>query len=378
MYEWRRARSLGDGKGTDMLIKNCHVGCPARRRFRRYSAVGTSAVILTLTLGAWGATTQAATTRLTPMTIRAGGDVVSSTPNGQSMTVFKDTVEKLSGDKIKVNIFPNGELGTSDAIFTSLQTGSIQVDWQGIGNIDSGDTQMDLLSLPFLFSSSSEMLAALKGKLGASLDKTWTQKTHTVVLGIQSFGAPAIETTTPITSLGSLKGLKFRTVPNTILDKTDQVVGIVPVALDTTKVASAMLTHLVQGIMLPLSFYEGYGINETAHYITLTPSVESGLYFQQEQVMANQKWYGDLAPADKKIIDEGIQKADAFANKAADTVDRQDLTKFEAEKNMHVSVMSKANIDAWKKLVMQKVYPIYTRQWGSSLVDLAERDAKAS
>ena len=66
-------------------------------------------------------------------TIKFANQNAAGQPIIQGMEKFKEIVEKQSGGKLKVNVFPGGALGSEQANVSALQGGTLE-----IASLDSG------------------------------------------------------------------------------------------------------------------------------------------------------------------------------------------------------------------------------------------------
>ena len=66
----------------------------------------------------------------TVYTIQYGHNQREDSPQGVGVQAFKDKVEELSGGQIKVDIYPNGQLGALREMIENCQSGVIQMTQQ--------------------------------------------------------------------------------------------------------------------------------------------------------------------------------------------------------------------------------------------------------
>ena len=87
-------------------------------------------------------------------------------PQGQGAKKFADLVESKSGGKIKVRLFPSGQLGGDLQTVSALQGGTIDLTVLNAGLLVGQVKEFGLFDLPFLFESGKEADAVVDGPFG--------------------------------------------------------------------------------------------------------------------------------------------------------------------------------------------------------------------
>ena len=85
--------------------------------------------------------------------IRMGHVEPVGTPLDQGWNVFKTYVEGASGGRIKVDIYPAGQLGGMEELFQSVMTGTLELAQGDEGAMASYYEPFLVASIPYLFSS---------------------------------------------------------------------------------------------------------------------------------------------------------------------------------------------------------------------------------
>ena len=97
-------------------------------------------------------------------------------PQGQGAKKFADIVEQKSGGKIKVRLFPSGQLGGDLPTVSALQGGTIDLTVLNAGLLVGQVKEFGLFDLPFLFESGKEADAVVDGPFGQKLAETLPAK----------------------------------------------------------------------------------------------------------------------------------------------------------------------------------------------------------
>jgi TRAP-type C4-dicarboxylate transport system substrate-binding protein len=85
-----------------------------------------------------------------------------------SIDFAKDVAEKTQG-RVKIEIFPSGQLGTEKEVIEGMQIGTIQGGLIGSGSFQFVEPKFGIIEMPYAWTSREQAFAALDGKLGTAL-----------------------------------------------------------------------------------------------------------------------------------------------------------------------------------------------------------------
>jgi TRAP-type C4-dicarboxylate transport system substrate-binding protein len=88
--------------------------------------------------------------RAETMTMRVGSDSPIDAPHTLSVVRLKENVEKLTDGRIKVEIFPNSQLGDNTAMTVSVKSGALDGVVTAASNLALSVPSADVFNLPFL------------------------------------------------------------------------------------------------------------------------------------------------------------------------------------------------------------------------------------
>src|SRR5215217_3565595 len=109
-------------------------------------------------------------------TIRFAFQNAQEHPQGQGAKKFTDLVEQKTGGKIKVRVFPSGQLGGDLQTVSALQGGTIDLTVLNAGLLVGQVKEFGLFDLPFLFENGKEADAVVDGPFGTKLAETLPAK----------------------------------------------------------------------------------------------------------------------------------------------------------------------------------------------------------
>jgi len=231
-------------------------------------------------------------------------------PISANSQVLKTEVERLSGGRIKVEIYPAGQLGDNRSSVEQVRKGTIEAVNTSTGILASlYFKKLGILDMPFMFSSVEAASRALDANnpFIKKLIEECAEKTGIRILSMFPFGARQLTNNVrPIHSPDDMKGLKIRVmeiVPHMELIKS---LGATPTPIPYTELYTSLQSNVVDGQENPLVNIYNAKFYQVQKYCTLTGHV-MGI----SSTLVNEKWFQSL-PDDLKL-------ALVEANKVADT-----------------------------------------------------------
>ena len=167
-------------------------------------------------------------------------------PVHKSLKIFKDRLEKESHGQIKVNIYPNGQLGSEREAIEMTQTNAIQMTKVSAGALESFSPTYSLFNMPYLFESEENYRHVMKRKnvQDAFFKSTGDQG----FLGITYYDAGMRNIYTKdkeIKDNKDLKGLKIRVQPGKTSVDLIKSLGGTPTPMDYGEVYTAMQSGVI-------------------------------------------------------------------------------------------------------------------------------------
>lgn len=144
----------------------------------------------------------------------ASNQTSQDNPYHFGLQTFKEVVEELSGGTIEV-VCSDGDLSENEAeLISMLDSGEIHMAVCSPGNMSSaGVSEVNMLSLLYLFEGFSHWEAAMDGEFGSAMTDVILQKTNNKyrIMGYWSAGVRDYYGKVPITSAADVNGLTIRT-----------------------------------------------------------------------------------------------------------------------------------------------------------------------
>ena len=140
--------------------------------------------------------------------------------------------------------------------------------------------------------------------------------------GLSSHGQAVIQTKSPLTGLGDLKGLKIR-VPGGVGSKVGKALGVVAVKLPAPKVYEALSSGVADGIFMPMETQKSFRLKEVVPHVTIMPG---GLYYGSFAYLLNTDFLNSLSEKDRQaIMSVSGEKLTRLAGETWDNADKAGL-----------------------------------------------------
>ncbi len=233
-------------------------------------------------------------------------------PVTMGMDKFKEIVEKNSGGKIKVNLFPGGTLGSDQANVSALQGGALEMVSLNSGILASQVKDFSVYDFPFMFANSKEADAVVDGPFGKKMHAKLEEKG---MVGLTYFELGFRNVTTSkraIKKLSDIEGLKLRVIPNPINVDWVKALGANPTPLPFPEVYAALEQGAIDGQENPLTVINANKFYEVQKHVALTNH-----QYNPQSVLMSKKFWDGLSASEKKIVSDAAIDATAYQRKQA-------------------------------------------------------------
>ena len=174
----------------------------------------------------------------------------------KAMLKMSEDLEKLSGGKMKIKIYPNQQLGSERESLELLQIGSLDMTKVSVGVLENFAPDMKVFGIPFLFRDKQHSFSVLDGPIGKKLleegEKFWLKGLCYYDAGSRSFYTKDKQVTTP----DDLKGLKIRVMESATAMHMVRSLGGAPTPISWGELYTSLQQGVVDGAENnPPSFY---------------------------------------------------------------------------------------------------------------------------
>jgi tripartite ATP-independent transporter DctP family solute receptor len=240
-------------------------------------------------------------------TIKFANQNAAGHPIIQGMEKFKEIVEKNSGGKIKVNVFPAGALGSDQANVLALQGGTLEMASMNSGIFASQVREFSVFDFPFMFASGQEADQVVDGAFGKKMHARLEEK-GLVGLGYYELGFRNLTNgRRAIQKVSDIEGLKLRVIPNPINVDWVKALGANPTPLPFPELYVALEQKAVDGQENPVATIHGAKFFEVQKHLTLT-----GHQYNPQSIVISKKFWDTLSAAEKKILSDAAAESSKF------------------------------------------------------------------
>lgn len=290
--------------------------------------------------GAWAATFKVAV-----------GDAQGGT-QWELATKFKQSFEQKTGGKHKLDLFPNGQLGSEEDTVNNAAMGTLDFSILAVNNVTPFSPTVGVLSLPYVIQSAEEAKKLTMGEIGKELTANTVRDANVRIVGWAYSGFRVLTNSKkPVRTVADLQGLKIRVPKNEIMIATYQAWGINPTPMAWGETFTALQQRVVDGQDNPYITVSAMKFNEVQKHITNVRYL-----FSLEPLIVSESVFKRQPPdVQKAILEAGAEASEHSYQWLLDTEDkiRKDLT----AKGMVISdaadgekeFITKASTTVWPK-----------------------------
>lgn len=195
----------------------------------------------------------------------------------QAAERFKAQVEEESEGRIKVQLYPNEQLGTEMEIINSIQLGTASMTVTG-ESLQNWAPKAAMLAVPYAFRDSGHLQQVVEGEIGDEIEAQIIERTNLVPIAWFERGPRHLTSNRPITHPDELDGMRLR-VPNVpLFVDTWEALGARPTPMAFSEVFTALQQSTIEGQENPLSLIESASFYEVQDYVNRTGHVRSWIY----------------------------------------------------------------------------------------------------
>ncbi len=249
---------------------------------------------------------------------------------GQTATYFAEQVSELSGGTVTLDIQANGVLGSESVVLDGILGGSDAVDMSRISAFaltTYGGQKSVLLSLPFTFVSRDHFWNFANSDLAPEFLNE-PQELGLPIRGI-FYGEEGFRhffTTTELSGMEDLQGLKLRVSNDPIMNGLVEGLGAIPTVLDYNELYSGLESGIVDGAEQPVANYKSKAFFEPAPNMILNGHTLGAI-----QVVISDNAWNKLSENQQNAIMEAGAMAQEFNANLSEEAEMQAIEDLRAD-----------------------------------------------
>lgn len=216
---------------------------------------------------------------------------------------LKAAVEERTGGDVKIDLFPNGQLGENGQVAEQISLGGELIGHMGTPNVADYNTDFQVTTYPFMFEDFDELMAFMETDLVRDMEKVVEEK-NLKVMCYFAFGVRDLYTRdTEVRSPADMQGLNIREQPVPLyIELAKQAFTAVPTPLPWPEVYNALAVGLVDAAEAPPSAMLDQKHNEHTKFYMTTNHIHDVSTFTTSLAAFN-----DLSEENQAILQEEIQ-----------------------------------------------------------------------
>jgi tripartite ATP-independent transporter DctP family solute receptor len=187
-----------------------------------------------------------------------------------SMVYMAHLLDSLSEGKLRIEIYPNAQLGKERELIELLQIGMVDICKVSGAIIENFDPDYQIFSYPYLFLNREHFFNVLEGKIGRDLLK---QTEDYLLYGLTFYdsGSRCIYTVDKeVKEPADLKGLKIRVMQNNTSIRMARAMGASPTPIAQAELYTALQQGVVDGAENNVPSFLSFKHYEVCKYFTVT------------------------------------------------------------------------------------------------------------
>jgi tripartite ATP-independent transporter DctP family solute receptor len=325
--------------------------------------------VCVLLLGVLSSCSNKATGDQNSITLRLAHNQSESHPIHKSLMKFAQLVEEKADGSIKVQLYPNGQLGSEREVIELTQTGAVDIAKVSASALESFSEVYSLFSLPYLFDDKDHYYSVMESDIAQDIYQS-TEKIGFIGLSFYDSGIRNFYTKNKqIMHPDDLKGLKIRVQPSATAIEMVKLMGGAPTPMSFGEVYTAMQQGVIDGTENNETALTDSNHGEVAKQYSYTehsivPDIliinnDSWLKLNEDQKQAISQAAKESTEFHKKVWDEAIEKATKEAMKKGVTFSTPDKEPFqEAVQPLHEKFSKKESTGKYyeeiREIVKQK------------------------
>ena len=270
--------------------------------------------------------------------------VAPSTPKGKAAEKFKQLAEERTQGRVKIEVYPNGQLYKDRDEIEALQLGSVQMLAPSLFKFGAlGAREFEVFDLPYIFPNKATLYRVMDGALGKELFGKLEPKG---VLGIAFWdnGFKQMSANKPLRLPVDFKGLQLCIQPSKVLEAQMKALGANPVPMVFSEVYTALQQGVAGGTENPVSDFYTQKMHEVQKHLTLSDHGYLGY-----MVIVNKKFWEGL-PADiRGILEQAMQETTEYERAIAQQENDEALEKVRAAGTTQIHTLTPKEREAWRK-----------------------------
>ena len=287
-----------------------------------------------------------------------------ATPKGQSAERFRQLVEQRLGGRVKVEVYPSGQLMNDDDAIDSLAFGEVQMIAPALSKFDRLTKKFQIYDLPFLLPDIQSVEKFQSSPAGKSLLNVIEDRGILGLAiwhnGMKQFGAPV-----PMRRPADADGLKFRIMESDVLEAQILQIGGNPQKMAFGEVYQALQTGAVDAQENTWSNMYSQKFYEVQDYL-----IETNHAYLGYLVAVNPAFWRSLPEEIRSELEKILAEVTRWNNEQAVAINQADRQKIIESGQTEIVKLTPDEIREWQA-VMRPVWEKFEDNIGAETIQAA-------
>jgi tripartite ATP-independent transporter DctP family solute receptor len=246
-----------------------------------------------------------------------------------------ELLKKKTNGAVKLEIYPNSQLGSEKDIFDMVVAGNVDMIITGSGLMAKRYAPAAIIDTGFIAKDRDHLLRILKSPAFKEISDGALKTTGVRTLGAFYFGTRHVTCNKMIKTPDDMKNMKLRVPENPTVMAAVKAMGAIPTPIALSEVYVALSQGVIDGQENPAAMIATQKFYEVQKYLILTNHLVQPNFF-----FISEKSWVKLSPQTQKVFTKCAKEAADYANKVA-FAEEDNCFNFLKKKGMHIVKVNK-------------------------------------
>lgn len=201
--------------------------------------------------------------------LKFGHDMPVNSAQHIAALKYAERVEQKTKGRVRIKVYPNQELGTDQEMIGLARSGQLDIILPPTAKLSTLVPALQLVDLPFVFSSREEIYPILDGEPGKHLLEL-LEPQGLIGFTFWESGFKQFTANKEIRTPNDFKGLNIRVMKSRLIMEQFKAFGANPIPIDFSQIYDALKDKVVEGQENPLVSIANLKLFEVQSHITLS------------------------------------------------------------------------------------------------------------
>lgn len=285
-------------------------------------------------------------------------------PKHAAALAFKSTLEGLTGGRMRVDIFPAGQIAPAPQVMEQLRLGSLEMAVVHDGGISGTYPAYQVFSLPFVWETQTVAWRVLDGAFGTEMAADMQRRANIRLLAHADNGVRHFTNNRrPIVTPDDLRGLKIRVQPSPVFVRLVESLGASASAIDWGELPAALAQGTVDGQENGVTNILAGSLFQHQRHITL-----NGHVYSLHAYLMSDRFWARLGAEERAAVTQATEIAKVI-HRGMTTAQDANAETILRERGMTVQRLTAPQIDAFRQRAQPAVREWLEREIGREWVE---------